>query len=128
MFQNLCLDIFFQVLMCCLYLMHFWKEATFVSCCFSFFKKSCSKSLPLDLSLQLDNTHLHNKNRYILCFFLLLEVNGIFWEVYVNFMLVEHTHDDIGTLFGCWSMKLKKHDYSTIPLFIKSFMDAKSFL
>jgi hypothetical protein len=46
----------------------------------------------------------------------------------VNFMLVGHTHNDIDALFGRSSMKLKKHDYSTIPLFMKSFMDVESLL
>jgi hypothetical protein len=51
--------------------------------------------------------------------------NGVFKEMYVNFMLVEHTHDDIDAFLGCWSMKLRKHDYSNVPLFMKSFMDAE---
>jgi hypothetical protein len=29
-------------------------------------------------------------------------------------------------LFGHWSMKLRKHDYPTIPLLMKSFMDVES--
>jgi hypothetical protein len=44
----------------------------------------------------------------------------------VNFMLVGHTHEDIDALFGRWSMRLRKHDYPTIPLLMKSFMDGES--
>jgi hypothetical protein len=52
--------------------------------------------------------------------------NGVFREVYVNFMLVGHTYNVIDALLGRWNMRLRTHDYPTIPLFIKSFIDAKS--
>jgi hypothetical protein len=81
--------------------------------------------LPI-LHLQLDNACSDNKNRYTFCFFSLLVVNGVFREVYVNFMLVGHTHEDIDALFGRWSMRLWKHDYPIVPLLMKSFMDGES--
>jgi hypothetical protein len=56
----------------------------------------------------------------------LLVAKGIFREVYVNFMLVGHTHDDIDALFGRWSMLLKKDNFPTIPLLMKSFMEVES--
>jgi hypothetical protein len=84
-----------------------------------------AKSLSLVLNLQLDNACFDNKNRYTLCFLLLLLANGVFREVYVNFMLVSYTHDDIDAFLSHWSMKLRKQDYPTIPLLMKSFMDAK---
>ena len=56
-------------------------------------------------------------------FFSLLVAKCIFWEVHVNFMLVDHTHDDIDALFRRWTMKLRQSDYPTIPLLMKSFMD-----
>jgi hypothetical protein len=56
--------------------------------------------LPPILNLQLDNACSDNKNRYTFCFFLLLVAKGVFREVYVNFMLVGHTHEDIDALFG----------------------------
>jgi hypothetical protein len=43
-------------------------------------------------------------------------------------MLVGHTHEDIDALFGQWSMKLRKHDYPTVPLLMKSLMDGESIL
>jgi hypothetical protein len=84
------------------------------------------KALPPVLHLQLDNACSDNKNRHTFCFFSLLVANGMFREVYVNFMLVGHTHDDIDALFGRWSMRLHKHDYPTVPLLMKSFMDGES--
>ena len=48
---------------------------------------------------------------------------GIFKEVFVCFLMVGHTHDDINTTFGRWNMKLHEEDFSTIWFFIKSYMD-----
>jgi hypothetical protein len=84
------------------------------------------RSLPPVLHLQLDNACSNNKNRYTFYFFSLLVANAVFWEVYVNFMLVGHTYEDIDALFGRWSMRLRKHDYPIVPLLMKSFMDGES--
>jgi hypothetical protein len=51
---------------------------------------------------------------------------GGFHEIYVNFLLVEHTHEDMDTLFRCCSMTLKENDYPTIPYLMKSFIDVQS--
>ena len=50
---------------------------------------------------------------------------GVFKEVFVNFLLVGHTHEDIDALFGRWSNKLKCNNYPTFPLLMKSFMEAE---
>ena len=44
----------------------------------------------------------------------------------MNFMIVGHTHDNIDTLFGRWSMLLKKENFPTIPALMKSFLDVES--
>ena len=41
-------------------------------------------------------------------------------------MLVDHMHDDIDALFGMWSILLRKDNFPTIPLLMKSFMEVKS--
>jgi hypothetical protein len=87
---------------------------------------SVPRSLPPVLYIQLDSACSDNKNRYTFCFFSLLVANVVFREVYVNFMLVGHIHEDIDALFGRWSMRLQKHDYPTVPLLMKSFMDGES--
>ena len=51
--------------------------------------------LPPILNVQMDNATGDNKNRYVFYFWSLLVANKIFREVYVNFMIVDHTHDDI---------------------------------
>jgi hypothetical protein len=80
------------------------------------------RTLPPILNVQMDNAVSDNKNRFVFCFWSLLVAKRIFREVYVNFMLVGHTHDDIDALFGRWSMALRKEDFPTIPLLMKSFM------
>ena len=67
-----------------------------------------------------------NKNRFVFYFWSLLVANRIFQEVYMNFMIVGHTHDDIDALFGRWSMVLKKESFPTIPMLMKSFMDVEA--
>lgn len=71
----------------------------------------------------MDNAVSDNKNRYVFSFWSLLVAKGVFQEVYVNFMLVGHTHDDIDALFGRWSMALKRENFLTVPLLMKSFME-----
>jgi hypothetical protein len=84
------------------------------------------RCLPHVLNLQLDNACSDNKNKYTFCFFSLLVAKDVFREVYVNFMLVGHTHEDIDALFGRWNMRLRKHDYPIVLLLMKSFMDGES--
>ena len=50
----------------------------------------------------------------------------MFREVYVNFLLVGHTHEDIDAMFGRWSRRLRENDYPILPMLMKSFMDAET--
>ena len=59
-----------------------------------------AKPLPPVLNLQLDNTIGDNKNRFVFGFCSLLTYHGVFQEVYINFLIVGHTYDDIDALFG----------------------------
>nr|PNR45284.1 hypothetical protein PHYPA_015055 [Physcomitrium patens] len=82
--------------------------------------------LPPILNVQMDNAIGENKNRYVFAFWSLLVAKWIFRKVYVNFMIVGHTHDNIDALFGRWNMLLKKENFPTIPALMKSFMDVES--
>ena len=84
--------------------------------------------LPPTLTLQLDNDSSDNKNRWVFAFRSLLVHRGVFCEIYINFLIVGHTHEDIDALFGRWSTKLKTNDYPTLPRLMKSFMDCKTLL
>ena len=85
-----------------------------------------AQPLPPVLNLQLDNATGDNKNQFVFAFCSLLTYHGVFQEVYINFLIVGHMHDDIDALFGRWSYKLRGTDYPTLPLLMKSFMDTKS--
>ena len=87
---------------------------------------SVATPLPLILNVQMDNIVGNNKNWFIFCFWSLLVVKSIFREDYKNFILVGHMHDDIDALFGRWSMLLRKNNFPTIPLLMKSFMEVES--
>ena len=50
---------------------------------------------------------------------------GIFKEVYINFLIVEHIHEDVDALFGRWSTKLKSMDFPTLSKLMKSFMNCE---
>ena len=56
----------------------------------------------------------------------MLVYKHIFQEVYINFLIVGHTHEDIDAVFGRWSTRLKTRDYPTLPLLMKSFMDCET--
>lgn len=44
-------------------------------------------------------------------------------KVVVLYMIVGHTHDDINVLFGQWALFLRSHDFLTLPMLMKPFMD-----
>jgi hypothetical protein len=81
--------------------------------------------LPPVLNVQLDNACSNNKNQYVFSFFSLLVQKGVFRKVYINFLLVGHTHEDIDAMFGRSSYRLHANDYPTLPMLMKSFMDAE---
>jgi hypothetical protein len=55
-------------------------------------------------------------------------VKDILKEVFVSFLLVGHTHDDIDASFGQWRMKLREEDFPTILLLMKSYMNLENVL
>ena len=85
-----------------------------------------AKPLPPTLHIQLDNYAKDNKYRYVFCFWSLLVAKGIFKEVFMSFLMVGHTYDDIDASFGRWSMNSHKEDSPTIPLLMKSYMDLEN--
>src|SRR5665213_2811165 len=75
------------------------------------------------MRVQLDNCAKDNKSRFVFAYWSLLVAKGIFKEVFVSFLMVGHTHDDIDASFRRWSMKLHEEDFPSIPLLMKSYMD-----
>ena len=56
--------------------------------------------LPPTLTLQLDNASGNNKNRWVFAFCSLLVYRAIFCKIYINFLIIGHTHEDTDALFG----------------------------
>ncbi|PIK34158.1 hypothetical protein BSL78_29027 [Apostichopus japonicus] len=53
------------------------------------------------LFLQMDNCFRENKNKFVLSFAALLVERDIFEEVYIHFLPVGHTHEDVDQMFSC---------------------------
>jgi hypothetical protein len=66
--------------------------------------------LPKYLYLQLDNTVKQNKNKFLMGFLGLLIINGVFENIYVSFLPVGHTHEDIDQLFSRLAVALASRD------------------
>ena len=59
------------------------------------------KKVPPILFLQLDNTSSTNKNNIQMVANAALVELGIFREVWISFLMVGHTHEDIDQMFSC---------------------------
>ena len=66
--------------------------------------------LPPTLHLQLDNTTKQNKGKFLVAYLAMLVKNGVFREVYLNFLPVGHTHEDIDQFFSRVSVFTRRHD------------------
>ncbi|XP_065925368.1 uncharacterized protein [Magallana gigas] len=71
--------------------------------------------LPPTLYVQLDNTARENKNKYFLGMMAYLVKHDFVKEVYMSFLLVGHTHEDVDQCFSKISQKLKEKDALTMP-------------
>jgi hypothetical protein len=70
--------------------------------------KRFENELPPTLFLQLDNCPGENKNRFVFSALVRLLELGLFKHIYVNFLLVGHTHIDIDRYFAYLSEALNK--------------------
>lgn len=79
---------------------------------------------PRKLYLQLDNTGRQNKSKYLFAYLGWLVQTGQAMEVYVSFLPVGHTHEDIDQLFSRLSEYLRKHDAHDLPSMLNAFQNA----
>ena len=84
-----------------------------------------AETLPKKLFLQLDNSAKDNKNRYVMAFCSLLTARRIFKEVTVGFLIVGHTHEDIGAHFCYLSKLLKMKNTYVLADLMNAFMDSQ---
>ena len=70
--------------------------------------------LPPMLRIQVDNCGRENKNQYMFAFCAAIVGLGYFAEVYLSFLLVGHTHEDIDQRFSVMFSILKRHDIDSM--------------
>ena len=70
--------------------------------------------LPPVLRIQIDNCGQENKNQYMFVLCAAFVGLGYFAEVYLSFLLVGHTHEDIDQRFSVISSTLKRHDIDSM--------------
>ena len=75
--------------------------------------KQTERQLPRTLFLQLDNTTGQNKNNYVMAFLALLVGWKTLDEVFINFLPVGHTHEDIDQMFSRFATYNRTHDALT---------------
>ena len=80
--------------------------------------------LPLVLYVQLDNTARENKNSTVFGYLSMQVGRGIFKKIKVNFLLVDHTHDNIDQMFSKFSKKLVRCNALTLPMLSKLIIEA----
>ncbi|XP_071851801.1 uncharacterized protein [Apostichopus japonicus] len=66
------------------------------------------------LFLQMDNCFRENKNKFVLSFAALLVERDIFEEVYIHFLPVGHTHEDVDQMFSCVARHLNHTNVYTL--------------
>lgn len=70
--------------------------------------------LPDHLYLQLDNCTRENKNRFFFGFLEYLVHHGVFKHIFVGFLPVGHTHEDIDQAFSRTADRLRSNDAITL--------------
>ena len=71
-------------------------------------------TLPPVLRIQADICGRENKNQYMFALRATLVGLGYFAEVYLSFLLVGHTHEDIDQRFSVISGTLKRQDIDSL--------------
>ena len=72
------------------------------------------------LFLQLDNTTKQNKGRFLMAFLAYLVLVGVLKRVYINFLPVGHTHEDIDQYFSRLSVYLRNHNAPDVPALLRA--------
>jgi hypothetical protein len=77
---------------------------------------------PSVLYLQADNCAGENKNKFMFAFLSLLVSLDIFQDVFLSFLLVGHTHEDIDQMFSAAQTKYKCSTIHTPRYYLISAM------
>ena len=78
-------------------------------------------SAPDELSAHFDNSG-ENKNQYVICYLAMLVELGDFKIIYVNFLIVGHTHCIIDQWFSVISKIILKQNFIATPWAMKALL------
>ncbi|KAL3683360.1 hypothetical protein R1sor_001382 [Riccia sorocarpa] len=74
--------------------------------------------LPPTFYIQLDNSSKDNKNWVMMAFFSELVIRGVFKTVFMSFLIVGHTHEDVDAFFSKVNKMLSFQHISNVPQLI----------
>ncbi|KAL3675767.1 hypothetical protein R1sor_025715 [Riccia sorocarpa] len=81
--------------------------------------------LPPTFYMQLDNSGKDNKNWVLMAFFSELVARGVFKTVFMYFLIVGHTHEDVDAFFSKVNRALSFQHISNIPQLMAAVMEAE---
>jgi hypothetical protein len=87
------------------------------------------KKRPSTWFLQLDNTTKENKNQFVLAWLQTLVDTGVFDTIYVSFLPVGHTHEDIDQRFSIVSRALRRESILSVQqleVFLNQFFKVRA--
>ncbi|KAL3675393.1 hypothetical protein R1sor_025341 [Riccia sorocarpa] len=81
--------------------------------------------LPPTFYMQLDNSGKDNKNWVLMAFFSELVARGVFKTMFMYFLIVGHTHEDVDAFFSKVNRALSFQHISNIPQLMAAVMEAE---
>ncbi|KAL3697489.1 hypothetical protein R1sor_011565 [Riccia sorocarpa] len=81
--------------------------------------------LPPTFYIQLDNSGKDNKNWVMMAFFSELVIQGVFKTVFMSFLIVGHTHEDVDAFFSKVNKMLSFQHISNVPQLMAAVMEAE---
>ncbi|KAL3697738.1 hypothetical protein R1sor_011814 [Riccia sorocarpa] len=81
--------------------------------------------LPPTFYIQLDNSGKDNKNWVMMAFFSELVIRGVFKTVFMSFLIVGHTHEDVDAFFSKMNKMLSFQHISNVPQLMVAVMEAE---
>ncbi|KAL3694457.1 hypothetical protein R1sor_008108 [Riccia sorocarpa] len=82
-------------------------------------------TLPPTFYMQLDNSGKDNKNWVLMAFFSELVARGVFKTMFMYFLIVGHTHEDVDAFFSKVNRALSFQHISNIPQLMAAVMEAE---
>ncbi|KAL3697033.1 hypothetical protein R1sor_011109 [Riccia sorocarpa] len=81
--------------------------------------------LPPTFYIQLDNSGKDNKNWVMMAFFSEFVIRGVFKTVFMSFLIVGHTHEDVDAFFSKANKMLSFRHISNVPQLMAAVIEAE---